>query len=135
MHGGHRLQLVESDVFNICNRIKEIDPRLVVRLRDGHAKPWVVLEITDDGIERWVAAYEELNASILDDLRYMAAVPLEDRVARVEREIEASNKELEKGMSDETFEKFAWDFNKALRQSNMSDPVWDRSYRPRKPRG
>lgn len=120
--------VVESDVFNICERIKEISPRLTVRVIEGADAPFVVSETGSDGVERFVARYEELDARILENLRYMAAVPFEDRVRKLEREIEASNTEALR-MPGDRFEEFAYDVQKALVESNITDPKHFKSYR------
>lgn len=119
---------VESDVYNICNRIKELDSNLRVVLHEGHEKPWVVVERGPDNEERFVARYEELDARIIEHLRYIQAVPFEDRVRKLDKEVEEAN--ARHGMmSDERFEEFAHDFHKALVESNLADPVWMKSYR------
>jgi hypothetical protein len=123
--------VVEGDVFNICERIKDIHPDLFVVLQEGHDRPWVVMERCTDGVERMVSRYEELDARILEDLRYMLAVPFEERYRRVADRIDRENKQREQ-VSDEWIERFAWDFQRALVDANMSDPVWGRSYRPTK---
>ena len=119
---------VESDVYNICMRVQELDPNLRIVLHENHPKPWVVMERGPDGEERFVSRYEELDARIIENLRYMQAVPLEKRIDELQRQADAEN--AKHGMmSEERFEKFAYDFQKALVDSNMSNPVWGRSYR------
>jgi hypothetical protein len=118
----------ESDVYNICARIKEIDPNLRVVLHEGAAEPWVVLELGPDGEERYVKRYAELDARILEDLRYMLAVPFEKRIEALDKQIQENNDKRGK-MSEEQMERFAYEFRKAAVESNLIDPVWDRSYR------
>lgn len=125
------LTLVTSDVFNICERIKEIDKNLIVRLRDNHEKPWVVMELGADGEERYVAAYEELDQRILEDLRYMLAVPFEQRLAAEAKKADEHNARLGH-MSDEKMDRLAWDFQKAMVESNMVNPKWSKNMPLRK---
>lgn len=73
---------VDSDVFNICGRIREISPNLRLNFREGRDKPWVVTEMSRDGVERFVAQYEEADGRILESLRYMLKVPLMERLRR-----------------------------------------------------
>lgn len=128
-YNGSAMTLVDSDVYNICERIRELSPRLIVRLRDGASKPWVVMELCDDGVERLVASYEALDQRILDDLRYMLAVPFEKRLEEADKRVEKHNAELQNpmGMNSEKFDKFAYDFQKALVDSNMVNPKWSKN--------
>ena len=119
---------VEADLYSICTRIKELDPNLRVVLHEQHPQPWVVLEMGADGEERFVARYAELDARVLENLRYMLAVPFEQRLAKVEREVEHSN-DRRGHLNEEQLDKLAHAFKDAAVKSNMIDPVWGRSYR------
>lgn len=130
---GERLLHVGSDVYNICERVKEIDTRLSIIVHEGREKPFVVIERCDDGVERMVARYAELDARILEDLRRMLAIPATERVEKLQRQIDRENAENDK-MDPEKWERFTYEFQKALVDSNLSTPVWFKSYRPR-PRG
>lgn len=131
LRSGEKLSLVESDVYNVCNRIKEIDPNLTVLLHDGHPEPWVVMELGPDGVERFVCRRAELEPSILDHLRYIRAVPFEDRLRKLEKEEQEANARMGKDYDDE---QFAHMFHQEMVKANMVDPKWGRSYRL-KPRG
>lgn len=122
------VEWVTSDVFNIAERVKQIDERLRIALLPNQDRPWAVFEVGPDGVERLVKKYERLDASVLEDLRYMLAVPFEQRLELVTREIDRAN-ESHGGFSGEKFERFAFEFDKAARKSGISDPVWSRSYR------
>lgn len=124
------MSVVDSDVFNIAERVRELDPSLRVVLHENHERPWVVVERCADGEERFVARYAELDARVVDDLRYMLAVPFDQRLAKVAREAEESNERLGR-MTDEQFDRFAWDFKRSLYEANMADFKWGRSYRPK----
>jgi hypothetical protein len=123
-----KLRVVESDVFNVCDRIKEIDPSLHVVLHEDHPEPWVVMEHCHDGVTRMVKRYAQLDPSILDDLRYMLHVPYTERARVVAAEVEAHNAELEK-VDEEKMERMAFDMRRALRDANMADIVLP-SHRP-----
>ena len=123
-----KLRVVESDVYNVCARIKEIDPRLEVVLHEDHPEPWVVMEHCTDGVTRMVKRFPQLDASILDDLRYMLHVPFEERRRVVEAQIEKDNAEFDR-VDEEKMERMAWDMRRALRDANMADIVLP-SYRP-----
>lgn len=124
--GDARLKYVESDLYGIAERIKELDPSLSVVLHEGHSKPWVVVERGSDGDERFVARYEELDSRVLDHLRYIAAVPFEKRIEKLQREANAENKNHGR-MTEEQFDRFARDFYDAGKKSGIIDPVWSKN--------
>lgn len=87
-----RASLVESDMYDICERIKEIDPNLkIVHLIDGETQSFVIMETGKDGKEYYVMKAKELDARILEKLRYLLHVPFEERI----RILEKGNKEFE----------------------------------------
>lgn len=112
-------KFVEHDVLQVTDRIKEIDPRLFVMLFEDTPRPWVVYEQTESG-PQVVQRYTELTPSIIEDLRRMLAFPFTDRVKKISDEIDKNNKDLGK-MDPEKFERFAYDFRKAMVQANMID--------------
>lgn len=78
--------IVESDVFDICNRIKEIDPDLVIVANDeGHAHPFSIQHVDKRGQAYLVMNAEVLDARILTELQYLLSVPFEKRYAEAER--------------------------------------------------
>jgi hypothetical protein len=112
---------VESDLYNICERIKEVSPRLRLIFHERHPKkPWVVMEDCADGVERFVARYAVPDARILENLRYMLAVPFDERMKKVEAEVEAHN-EAHSEMDPEVIERMAYDMRRALVDANLSD--------------
>lgn len=114
-------RFVENDVYKVSERIKEIDPRLFIMLFEETPKPWVVYEDTPSG-PQVVQRYSELTPAILEDLRYMAAVPFTERVKKLSDEIDRENEALDK-MDEEKFERFAYDFRKEMIKANMVDGV------------
>jgi hypothetical protein len=124
----NRMAVVDSDLFNIAQRVREVDPNLVLLLDERNEKPWVVMERGADGVERFVKRYSELDNRIVEDLKYMLAVPLNERMERVNREIEQADAERQ-GLKGEKFEQFAHDFMEAGKKSGIIDPNWSRSYR------
>lgn len=128
------VEMVSSDLYNISQRIKEVDPNLSLVFHKGKERPWVVMEKCADGEERFVSRYEKADGRILDDLRRMLATPYMERLEKLEQKIAAENKAKE-FMSDEAFERFAYEFHKAAVESNMIDPKWGKSYRKVKKNG
>lgn len=126
-----RMKVVTSDVYNICDRIKQIDRRLMVVLQENHPEPWAVMENCADGNVRMVARYEALDARILDDLQRMLAIPYLERFRILSEKIDKENADNEKiNMDTEANEKLAFEFRRALRDSNIEPAVRFTSTRP-----
>ena len=98
---------VDGDMFNICERIKEISPDLYIVLLEKDDKfAYAVMEHCVDGVERLVFKVKELDARVCDKLRYLLAMPLAERVAEIEKQeyrLEADRREQEQ---EELYERF-----------------------------
>jgi hypothetical protein len=92
---------VESDVYHICDRIKEIDSRLRICVLEppvefaGKTYNFSVVELCPDGVERLVYRTEALDARIVEHLQYLLRVPFDKRFAEAER-IEAKHEAEQK---------------------------------------
>lgn len=95
---------VEGDVFRICERLAEIDPRLFVEPLDppvtfnGTTYHFSIVEECGDGVCRLVFRAPALDARIIEHVQYLMHVPFERRfkeaVDRAEQ-MEADAKEAE----------------------------------------
>lgn len=105
-------QLVESDVFDICDRIKEIDTRLAIYVMpEASSKHFSIVELCADGVERFVFNTDELDARVPEKLRYLLHVPFHERLDAAER-LEAKAEEDERARKlDEMYEQ-------------MGEPMW-----------
>lgn len=84
---GAKGQLIDSDLYNICDRVKEIDPNLfIVVLSDDKTHSFAIMEACKDGVDRLVYKVRELDGRVLDKLRYLAAKPLNERLEQLEKE-------------------------------------------------
>lgn len=139
---GSRAHLVESDVYHICERLREIDPNLYLYALDPPVEfgdktyRWSVNEFCGDGVERLVARYEELDARIIENILYLAHVPFEKRLAeaeRIEAQNEADNKQAE---LEELYERFGGPMRHQLFHDGFADSptsyrkIPKRRYRP-----
>jgi len=123
-HSVRGARMVESDVFDICKRIKELDTHLYVVYQEGHDEPFVVMESCTDFTERMVKRYKTLEAHIITDLQRMLRIPFEQRIAKKMAEIDAENEAAENAyVESEQTERIIHDMRKALRDSNLADPV------------
>lgn len=88
---GDAAHLVENDVYNICARIKELDPNLYLYLLDppivlgDKTYRYTVSEMCEDRVERLVSRFEDLDARIIEHLQYLLHVPFEHRMAEAEK--------------------------------------------------
>ena len=101
-----RAGLVESDMYNICERIKELDPNLkIIHLIDGETQSFVIMETGRDGKEYYVMKTSELDGRVLEKLRYLLHVPFEDRIKALEKGNEEFEKKAHEDALDELYER------------------------------
>lgn len=93
-----RTALVESDLYDICERIKELSPDLkIIHLMDGENQSFVIMETGKDGKEYYVMKASVLDARIIERLRYLLHVPFADRI----KELEAANQAYEEARHEQ----------------------------------
>lgn len=95
---GQSTRFVEGDVFNIAERVKEVDPSLHIVQLDSREYPYAVMEHCQDGVERLVFKCKALDNRVVERLRYLMARPFDERFAELEREefkFEQDRKEAE----------------------------------------
>src|SRR5690606_24816068 len=90
---GVRPRVLTSDLYDICRRVAELDPSLfVVALASDDPRPyrWIIMERCRDGVDRMALRVREgeLDGRVIDRLREILAVPLDERVRRLERELD-----------------------------------------------
>lgn len=94
---------LDSDVYNICERVKEISPDLhIVVLANDEQHVFAIMEHCADGVERLVFKVSELDKRVLDKLNELMAVPLKTRIERLEKE----NHRFEQQEREREFEEF-----------------------------
>lgn len=100
-----KVRLVEHDMFDICERIKELSPRLfVLELEEGNSHGYAVMERAADGVERLVKRFKELDGRVIEDLQYMLNVPFEKRFELAEAEEQKAKEDLEKQQAEKFME-------------------------------
>lgn len=104
--------VVEADMYNICERIKEISPRLfIIHATDGPEDQFIIMENCEDGVERLVYKTKELDARVVEKLQWMRHVPLEQRVREIEADLEKYEAEEAEKSSEDLYER-------------MGGPMW-----------
>jgi hypothetical protein len=106
---------VESDVFDICHRILEIDPDLLIVPNDpGHAHRFSIQHLDKNGNAYLVMTAETLDARILTDLQYLLHVPFEKRYAEAERLEAERERQRDEEQREKLYEKMGYQFYRQL---------------------
>lgn len=109
------LDSVDSDTFNICERIKrelEGGDRLIITLmRRGDQHVFLITEDCDDGVNRLVLKTKELDDRVIQKLYKMRALPLDKRLVAIEESIKAEEAAEEENEMERLYE-------------NMGRPMW-----------
>ena len=84
---GTGVRLVSSDLYSICERMKEISPNLfAVELDEGDSMCYAIMEDCKDGVVRLFYKVKKLDGRVLDKLREALAMPAAERIRMLERE-------------------------------------------------
>lgn len=109
---GTSMRLVTDDLFHIADRIREISDRLfILELAEDSAEGQkfglAIMERTPDRGEYLVFRLPigELDARVLDRLKYMMSVPLHTRLAILDKEREKWERDYEQQKLDELYER------------------------------
>lgn len=100
---GSHVNEVESDVYHVCERIKEKfgDKVYIVVMDDGSNYCFTAMERCADGTDMLIKKYKELTPAILNDLDFMLRIDLKQRM----RIIEAENDKWEADWAEAAAEK------------------------------
>ena len=99
----YRTQRITSDVFNVCERLQELNPRLFINVTQDHQThktAFTIVEETPTGTAV-VFRCNALDARVVEHVRYLLHVPLNKRFAEAERiadkyEADAAKQEQER---------------------------------------
>lgn len=89
--GRFRTEGVTNDLYNIAERLKELNPRLFINILEDRAQgtvAYVIMERTSRGTEEVVFKCKTLDPRVLEHVRYLMNVPFEKRFAEAEKEID-----------------------------------------------
>lgn len=98
---------VDGDLYNICERIKEIDPRLyIVDLHKSDQFVYAIMEgECQDGFDHVIFKVRELDDRVLKRLRYLMALPLKVRLAIAEKEEHVFAEQAREAEMEELYER------------------------------
>jgi hypothetical protein len=131
--GRFRVEEITSDMYNISERLKEIDPNLYVLLREDRAmgaKAFTIMwsRETDDEL---VLTCRRLDARVIEHVQYLMKVPLERRfneACKIIDKLEAEKAEDEK---DELVEKLGLPMIRELQRCGFIDTRGGFQHQPR----
>lgn len=112
-----KTRYVDGDMFDICERLAEISTRLyIVELAEGSDANYIVMENCDDGVQRAVLpkGVRELDARVLEQIRYLMHVPFEHRLAAVEAENAKYEADHHENILDTMYDKMGGEFRRQL---------------------
>jgi hypothetical protein len=111
-----KAKFVSSDVFDICERLAEVDPRLSLwelSEEDKDHAAWLVTENVN-GTEMYVKKYQELTPQIIIDVERMRRIPLMKRIEIAQREADESEAELQRKNMEMLIEKVGLPMHRLL---------------------
>jgi hypothetical protein len=133
-----KASFVTSDLYDICQRVKEISPRIhVFELTDDATgdRGWSIMEHCDDGVERLIFRVgpghpiDALDGRVLERLRYILSVPLSERFAALEADEIKTEAQRQDDELEELYEKFGGEMRHELARCGFTGPL-PASYRP-----
>lgn len=115
--------MVEGDLYNICERIREIDPSLsiIMLVDDASNCQYAVMEKCSDGVERLVSKHQVLDQRILNKMLELKHIPFEERFAAIERQIDIEEEERREAESEEFYEKMGGPMYTELARTGFID--------------
>lgn len=128
-------QWVTSDVFHIADRLKELDPHLMVSALDppvvwaGKTYHFTISEMCRDGVERFVTRAQALDGRVVTSCERMLRVPFEHRFAEAEKEADKWEAEEHERQLDLLYERMGGNMRIQLERCGFTDP-WGAKYQP-----
>jgi len=115
--------MVEGDVYNICERIKEVDPSLFIIQLENDAKgcAYAIMERCEDGMDRLVYKTQELDQRIIEKCQYMKRVPFEHRAQMIMEQVDREEEERREKESEELYEKLGAPMRREFARTGFID--------------
>lgn len=107
LHYGDDIQVevIDSDLYDICERIKEVSPDLfIVAAKRADSVEFTIMERCKDGVDRYVYSTPDLDARIVEKCRYMLHVPLAKRADIAIAEADKAEQDRKEAQSDALYE-------------------------------
>ncbi len=99
-------RFVESDIYNICGRLREVSRQLFVEeFLTGDGVSYAIMEMCDDRVARLVFKTKDLDARVVEKCQYLLNVPFELRYAAAEKLEQAAAESFKQDQLDELYER------------------------------
>lgn len=122
---GSQSYMVESDLYDICDRIRELHPALFIVLHQVPDREpyYTVMEHCADNVDRvTIPRVKELDGRVLERIRYFLNVPIEKRLAEFEREEDEAKRSDKERELDELHETLGLPMQHQMKRDGFSDP-------------
>lgn len=97
---------VSSDVYGICDRISQVSRRLyIILVTDSKSHTFIIMEKCEDGQDRLVFRVKELDGRVIKRLEEMMSLPLEVRIAKLEKDAYRYREEAEEAAFEELYDR------------------------------
>ena len=106
LDGRFKATMVTSDVYNICERLRELNARLFVHYLEDTMTgegAYCIMELTTEG-EKLVFKVRELDARVVEEVRYLLHVPFAERFAASQRLLDKREAEQKEEELDQLYE-------------------------------
>lgn len=120
-----RATIIDGDLYNICERIKEVDPRLfivVLDKQDNDEYSFAIMEHCDDGWDRLVWRVKELDQRVLKKAEYLRKVPFERRLEEAEAMEARMKAEEDEASFNDLYERLGRPMRRQLIHDGFVDP-------------
>lgn len=133
---GHRARFVTADMYNICERIREISPALYLleleqRTVEGERFGYAIMERCDDGVDRLVfrTSRDRLDDKVLEKLRYLMAVDLHTRLKILDDERKKLEADAHDAELESLFDRIGGPMHRELVRNGFTQGDFPTSYR------
>lgn len=110
--GDGEARMIDNDVLGICKSLREINRALFIVVHERpDGKNFIVMERCQDGVDRLVKRYAQLDGRVVRDMQYIQGVPLDKRMDALVEENEKYEAEEKEKQLDELYER-------------MGGPMW-----------
>lgn len=107
--GPFKSTMITSDVFNICERLAELNPRLEIHFlwdeRKGGDSGYVVMERISHDESQVVFKTRQLDGRTVEQVRYLLSVPFAERFAQSQKILDKLAKDEHEAELDELYER------------------------------
>ena len=101
-----RARFVESDIYDICSRLREVSRSLFVEeFLTGDSMSYAIMEMCHDNVARLVFKTPDLDARVVEKCRYLLNVPFEHRLAEAEKQEARDTEAFKDSQLDDLYER------------------------------